>query len=614
MGLYKFDANDAFRFAHEQGAETRVRGDELQFKLCPYCGGGTRNDKFTFAINLKTGAFNCRRSSCSRSGGMITLHKEFGFSLGRDVDDYYDRASRFRRFKAALIESKPAAVKYMESRGISKAVTEKYEITTRKDSDNILVFPFRDDNGVMWFVKYRNAKFKKGDDGSKEWCEANRKPILFGMNHCNFKNPVLVMTEGQIDSLSLAEAGIENAVSVPTGKNGFTWVPHCWNFLGRFKELVIFGDNENGTITLLKDMQTRFQGRVRCVRQEDYRGCKDANDILRKYGPEALRTAVANAEALPIPRTKNLKDVQRVDLSKLEHISTGIPSLDARIKGFYYGQVALLTGQRGDGKSTMASQFATFAMSQGLPVYIYSGEMQDWLVRGWLDAQIVGPDYMHFNGEDWEIPLDIYDEIEQWNMYEKCWVYDDSLLPEDEENPEEAERDTVLKTLEEAIVQYGVKFAIIDNLMTAMDFTQTVDLNLSQTLFVKKLAALAKRYNVIIILIAHPKKTNGRNITADDVSGSANITNLVSTVLTYSRPPDSEYEPEINAADSGERVMTVLKDRFGGNTDHKGFYLYYNKASKRITDNENKKFGWELGWEDHQFHAAPEEVEELLDF
>lgn len=601
MGLYEFNAEDAKRFAVEQGAQYRVRGDELQFQYCPYCGGGKHRDAFTFAINLKTGAFNCRRSSCGRSGGMITLHRDFDFSLGRDVDTYYNNASRFKRFKSILIQSKPAAVEYLESRGISKAITERYEITTFKDRDNILVFPFKDDNDVLWYVKYRKTDFNKEKDNSKEWCESDRKPILFGMNHCNFENPQLVMTEGQIDSLSCAEAGIENAVSVPLGKSGFTWVPHCWNFLGRFKELVIFGDNENGTITLLKEMQTRFQGKVRCVRPEDYKGCKDANDILRKYGKAAVRHAVENAEELPVPRAKSLKDIQRVDLSKLEHISTGIPALDRTIRGFYYGQVVLLTGPRGDGKSTLASQFATIAMKQGLPVYIYSGEMQDWLVRGWLDAQIVGPDHMRQNGMDWEIPLETYEDIENWEMYGKCWVYDDSLLTDEEEAPEEAERDTVLATLEETVLRYGVRFAVIDNLMTAMDFTQTVDLNLSQTLFVKKLAIIAKRYDIIIVLIAHPKKVGGRALTADDVSGSGNITNLVSTVLTYSRCSETEDEYESHAADNGERMMTVLKERFGGHTDHKGFKLYYDNASKRISD--SKRFGWLLGWE----KEAPEE-------
>ena len=67
----------------------------------------------------------------------------------------------------------------MESRGISAEITKRYEITVQKENDNILVFPFKDENDNLQFVKYRNIKFKKGDTyGSKEWCEKSCKPIL----------------------------------------------------------------------------------------------------------------------------------------------------------------------------------------------------------------------------------------------------------------------------------------------------------------------------------------------------------------------------------------------------------------------------------------------------
>ena len=88
------------------------------------------------------------------------------------------------------------------------------------------------------------------------------------MDKCNPEaNDTLVMTEGQIDSLSCAEAGIPNAVSVPTGAQGFTWVPYCWDFLGKFKTLIVFGDHEKGHITLIAEMQTIFHGKVKHVRE-----------------------------------------------------------------------------------------------------------------------------------------------------------------------------------------------------------------------------------------------------------------------------------------------------------------------------------------------------------
>ena len=78
--MYKFNRDDAFRFAREQGASTKVIGNELRFRSCPYCK--SQKDRDTFAINLDTGMFKCMRASCGAHGNMITLHKDFGFSLG----------------------------------------------------------------------------------------------------------------------------------------------------------------------------------------------------------------------------------------------------------------------------------------------------------------------------------------------------------------------------------------------------------------------------------------------------------------------------------------------------------------------------------------------------
>ena len=61
----------------------------------------------------------------------------------------------------------------------------------------------------MQFVKYRKTDFDREKDKNKEWCEANCKPILFGMAQCNDKFDRLIITEGQIDSLSVAAAGID---------------------------------------------------------------------------------------------------------------------------------------------------------------------------------------------------------------------------------------------------------------------------------------------------------------------------------------------------------------------------------------------------------------------
>jgi twinkle protein len=109
--------DDAKRFANEQGIRTWSRNGQLHFQICPYCHGNTGKDKQTFAIDEKTGMFNCKRASCGAKGNMITLARDFGFSLGKDVDAYINPTSRYKNMrKYSRPVSKPAAVAYMESR------------------------------------------------------------------------------------------------------------------------------------------------------------------------------------------------------------------------------------------------------------------------------------------------------------------------------------------------------------------------------------------------------------------------------------------------------------------------------------------------------------------
>ena len=164
------------------------------------------------------------------------------FSLGNTADEYYKPKKQFKTFKKPdkPIEPKDPALRYLQSRGIGEEVAKRYQITVQTDDPTKLVIPFFDEKGDMPFIKYRKTDFVKGRDTSKEWCQAGGKPILFGMDQCNLENKTLIMTEGQIDSISVAEVGYENAVSVPTGKNGFTWVPYCWDWLQNFDTLIVF--------------------------------------------------------------------------------------------------------------------------------------------------------------------------------------------------------------------------------------------------------------------------------------------------------------------------------------------------------------------------------------
>lgn len=606
MGYYEFKESDALEFARASRIQTKQRGDELQFLQCPYCKGGRNGDKGTFSINLNNGQFKCLRSSCSVSGNMLTLAADFSwFSLGKDVDAYYrtERRQRYRRFgKMKPIKPKSAALAYLESRKITAATAERYQITVQIERENVLVFPFLDEKGNMQFIKYRKTDFNPEKDSNKEWCEANCKPILFGMYQCNLENKTLILTEGQLDSLSVAESGIENAVSVPNGKNGFTWVPYCWDWLQNFNMLIVFGDCERGSITLLDDMRRRFHGTVKAVRQQDYKGCKDANEILQKYGQDAVRNAVDQAEVLPMKQVEELADVKAVDLFSLPKIPTGIKSLDRVLAGgIYLGQTVILTGKRGEGKSTLGSQILANALNDGNTVIAYSGELPDYFFKRWIDFQIAGKhnviDRADENGTiNYYIPKEKTDRISTWYRG-RAYLFDNQSIDDDE--PEE-----LLQIIEKAVQQYGIKLVLLDNLMTALDVGMSVDLYRAQSKFVDKLVKMAKRQQVAVILVVHPRKNSSGADDNDSVSGSADITNKVDVVMTYKR--DKELPED-------RRLLTVSKNRLTGKLaiGERAITLFYDETSKRISDNPRdftEPYGWE---EDTDGFISVDQIERL---
>ena len=580
--MYDFKSKDVFDFASFIGAETKQKGNELFFKYCPQChGGGT--DKDTFSVNLQNGAFKCFRASCDYHGHFVELARDFGYKL----DDEQER--KYRRLPQPTIESKPKAIEYLESRGISAEVAKRYKITTQTHNENILVFPFYDDQNVLQFVKYRKTNFDKRFDKNKEWCETGTMPILFGMAQCeDFTR--LVITEGQLDSLSLATCGIKNAVSVPTGALGFTWLANCWDWVNKFQEVVVFGDYENGKITLIETLEKRLQMKVKCVRPEDYLCEKDANDILRKYGKDAIIKAVESAELRDVKYVKRLATVEAVNLRDLPKIKTGIRPLDRVCGGLLRGHVVLLSGKRGEGKSTFMSQLVAEAIEQDNAVFVYSGELPNYHFKNWLDLQIAGGNHIctvtnEYGDKEYYLTDGCVKKINAW-YYDKAFIFDNSAVSDDE-------FEGLVKVIVDAICRYDIKLVCIDNLMTAMDSDPNTDIYRQQSAFVKKLEKLAQQYDVAIILVAHPKKTNAA-FDNDTVSGSSDITNAVSFVFNYQRADES---------DDFDSLLMVTKNRMNGKlmTGDNAIPLYYSEKSKRISadPNEVKEYGCFRGSEKH---------------
>lgn len=528
------------------------------FRNCPICGSSGA-DKYTSSINVDKGLFNCKRGSCpSPDLNFFQLCREVGYQIPRlGQIKYY----KFKQIPEKERDCRQEAVDYLKTRGIPEDVTRRYYITIKRDDPEQLVIPFYDENNVCQSYKFRHTQPKpEGADNS--WSkekffrpdnmqeDEQTKKILFGMYQCRpEEDDRLIITEGQLDSLSVAAAGYANAVSVPNGKNGFTWIPNCREWIEKnFKKIIVFGDYENGEISLLERITAEFDMPVLSVRPVDYLNCKDANDILRAYGIEEIRKAVENAEFSGLDGIKDLSDVEPFDIDKIERTPTGFPSLDVTLGGLQMGKLYVVTGKRGNGKSTVVSQIgANVLRSSDYNILAYSGELPNNIFQDWIFRQMSNKS-RHFrtiNTGTYGIEYQLTDERQKHlkDKYKKrFWVIDDFYQGD------------VISQFEKAAKCLGVKIIIVDNLMSLVSRSENVkDLFLMQSKIANQLAAMARRLNICIILISHPKKGSDKEDDAlDGISGSADIVNAADYVLKYTK------------VDNENGYIELLKNRTSG--------------------------------------------------
>ncbi len=247
--------------------------------------------------------------------------------------------------------------------------------------------------------------------------------------------------------------------------------------------------------------------------------------------------------------------------------------------------MALISGKPGEGKSTLAGQIMVNAVEQGYKCFAYSGELPNYLFRAWTDFQAAGPQHITEcqNGcgdRKFSISSANRELISSWYRG-RFYMYDSTAIDGDEQ-------EGLCAIVESVVMQYGVRVVLLDNLMTAVDLEagRSFDKYDRQSMFVKKLARTALKYNILVLLVAHKRKNNFSTNENDEVSGSGDITGLASVTVTYGRDSD--------LLDS-QRRCKVSKNRLFGRVDRKGFRLEFDEKSKRIygeRDDLFREFGW----------------------
>ena len=454
---------------------------------------------------------------------------------------------------------------YCEKRNISKATIDYVGV---KENNNCVVFEYRNELGEHLANKYRKTK---KSEGPKMWFEKGTNVnTLFNMDKINISDPLLI-TEGEFDCLSAIEAGFKNAVSIPSGVNSTNeWITSNWTFIEQFEEVIIWFDNDEAGIKGAREVFNRLpNSSVKIVRCEV---ANDINELLHKYGKLAVLKQIEKASTPVLEGVATLDMIEDFDVHEAETLKTGIEYIDDKLIGMVFGSLNVLSGRNGSGKSTILNQiYIAEAINQGYKTFLFSGELIGGNVKYWLLQTLANEEqFAEYTAKDGhkykKVTIQSKEKIVN-DMKDRFFLYDS----------DDYRIEAIIEKMTVLAKRYGVRVFVIDNLMTIESSLK--DKYEAETDIVKKLKNFAKKYNALVHLVAHPRKSMNDEIEKDDVAGSANITNLADYVTTISRAKDEEVEYDA--------ILKILKNRHTG--VNVGKKLMFNIERKRFYSAETEK-------------------------
>ena len=468
-------------------------------------------------------------------------------------------------------------LRYCNKRSISKETLDYVGIKQGiKENGESVCFEYKNELGEHITNKYRFISLKANPKMKFE-AKTNIN-TLFNMDKIDVTKPLLI-TEGEFDCLSAIESGFKNAVSIPSGVNSTNqWITTNWTWLEQFEEVIIWFDNDEAGIKGAREVFNRLpNASVKIVRCEI---ANDINELLHKYGKLAILKQIEKATTPMLDGVATLDMIEDFDVHEAETLKTGIDYIDDKLIGMVFGSLNVLSGKNGSGKSTILNQiYIAEAINQGYKTFLFSGELIGGNVKYWLLQTLANEEqFAEYTAKDGhkykKVTIQAKEKIVQ-DVKDRFFLYDS----------DDYRIEAIIEKMTILAKRYGVRVFIIDNLMTLESSLK--DKYEAETDTVKKLKNFAKKYNAIVHLVAHPRKSMNENISKDDVSGSANITNLADyvTVIERNFDKDKEYDASLNILKNRHTGVNVeMKLKF--NIERKRFYSpSLNELSKRYLDN-----------------------------
>jgi len=528
---------------------------------CPRCSPMAATPTDCLTVWTTTGTWSCAKCGWGR-----------GLRLRRRVRVQYLDEPKYIRSGGC-----EEARLWLRGRGISDRTIERNRITFQRGKQagtHVVCF--------WYFVDGRPVNVKYRTTDKRMFQEPDGMRVLYKIDDVRDQSWCIIC-EGEIDALSFEEAGFCNAVSVPDGAPSpsaksfgtkFEFLDGWYYIFAPMDRIYIAVDSDVAGAVLREELVRRL-GWERCYIVEYPDGCKDANDVLCRYGVDVLRKCVESARRFPVdgavPARVAFADLDMLyerDFPASPRVEMG--ELDDYIR-FLPGMLTVITGVPSSGKSTWLDQLLLHLYLYSTDVVmrhaVFTPENKDLAIHQMrLVEQYTGMPFLpryrqRYYDAERGCPSDPDKYLTPEVLRLAKEIIDDAFCyihsPKDT-----LTIDDVLRAAEYWVEERGVRTLTIDP-WNKIEHSYGIDEHLRYiSRILNRLIAFAIDKKVHIFLVAHPRKMGAYDTFEDgrrlyqrpslyDISGSADFFNMADNGIIVHR----------TVLDSGEPVTEVIIDK-----------------------------------------------------
>jgi len=435
---------------------------------------------------------------------------ERGLGTCHNCDSTFQLHSYQRKGEPNKVYEKPDAIhiveykelsenvcKWFKERGISYDTLNDLNITEGKEYmpqtgqvENTIQFNYVMGDELI-NIKYRDGRknFKLYKGAEKVFYNLNS---IVGYDTC-------IIVEGEMDVLSYHEAGIPNVISVPNGAtlnhNNLDYLDNCIDYFEDKEKIILAVDADEAGVALQTELIRRL-GAETCY-LTNFVDCKDANEYLLKYGKEDLAKTISECRPVPLENVTTFKDIEHEVTDFVQNgfkkgYQIGIQNFD-EIFSTYTGQFITVTGIPSSGKSDFVDQMVVgynnnygwktaFASPENAPTYLHAHKL---MRKVWQDM----PRKSDIGTAKWkQVAEHVNDNFFFIDM-------------------ERYTLETVLRKGAELVKRKGIKCLVIDPFNKIRDVdAKTEDVNRYTMEYLTKIETFAKKFDVLVFIVAHPTK------------------------------------------------------------------------------------------------------------